>query len=310
MSKVAILIINYNTYEKTEECIELIRQKTSLDYHIYLLENGSQNDSDVQLKKRYENSKDVTLIISKENFGYARGNNLILKKAIEDNNEFAVIMNNDIFLINNAIDIMINDLENDSEVSFVGPHMIGTKGELQLTAKNERPTFRQYICRETFIGRLTPRNQLAWLEWQEKQKTKCKVYWLSGAIFAVRMKDFKKIDFFDPFTFLYYEEYIIAEKAKKANCQLQYEPVAKVLHQHGGSTKLGLNLKTRTENIRSELYFIRKYMKWNKSIQIILFFIRTMETYLFWRNDPEIWNALKKYIGFSVRQLRGGTMAR
>ena len=223
---------------------------------------------------------------------------------MQDESQFAVIMNNDIFLMNNAIDLMIEDLQNDKDISFVGPHMVGTKGEIQLTAKHKSPDRWQYLCRETLIGRIFKKNQAEWLKWQEQQETKQDVYWLSGAIFAARMKDFEKIHFFDPFTFLYYEEYIIAEKSQNAQLRLQYEPDAKVLHQHGGSTKPGVNLLARTENFKSELYFMRKYRHWKKSYQVLVFVIRVLETYIFWRKDPSCWKAWKSYVKFGVQELR------
>ena len=304
MSKVAVIIINYNTYQKTKECIDILRENTTVEYHIYLLDNGSKNESLPELKKYYEDADDVTLIASEENLGYARGKNKLLQRAMQDESQFAVIMNNDIFLMNNAIDLMIEDLQNDKDISFVGPHMVGTKGEIQLTAKHKCPDRWQYLCRETLIGRFFKKNQAEWLKWQEQQETKQDVYWLSGAIFAARMKDFEKIDFFDSFTFLYYEEYIIAEKSQNAQLRLQYEPDAKVLHQHGGSTKPGVNLLTRTENFKSELYFMRKYKHWKKSYQVLVFVIRILETYIFWRKDPSCWKAWKSYVKFGVQELR------
>ena len=154
MSKVAVIIINYNTYQKTKKCIDILREKTTVDYHIYLLDNGSKNESLHELKRYYEEAEDVTLIASEENLGYARGNNKLLQRAMQDESQFAVIMNNDIFLMNNAIDLMIEDLQNDKDISFVGPHMVGTKGEIQLTAKHKSPDRWQYLCRETLIGRI------------------------------------------------------------------------------------------------------------------------------------------------------------
>ena len=73
--------------------------------------------------------------------------------------------------MNNAIDLMIEDLQNDKDISFVGPHMVGTKGEIQLTAKHKSPDRWQYLCRETLIGRIFKKNQAEWLKWQEQQET-------------------------------------------------------------------------------------------------------------------------------------------
>ena len=102
MSKVAVIIINYNTYQKTKKCIDILRENTTVDYHIYLLDNGSKNESLHELKRYYEEAEDVTLIASEESLGYARGNNKLLQRAMQDESQFAVIMNNDIFLMNNC----------------------------------------------------------------------------------------------------------------------------------------------------------------------------------------------------------------
>lgn len=304
MDKVAIIIINYKTYAKTEKCIELIREKTKVDYHIYLLDNGSGNESLIELKKYYENAKDVTLLMSEDNLGYAQGNNKLLRQVLKDKCLYAVIMNNDLFLVNNAIDIMVDDLQNNDDISFVGPNMVGVDGEIQLTAKNRKPNKWQYLCQETILGRFFKNNKNDWLNWQKKQNQKVNTYWLSGAIFATRMEDFAKIGFFDPFTFLYFEEYIIAEKANNAHLKLQYNPEAKVIHQHGGSTKPGVNLVTREENLKSEFYFLKNYWHWKKLFLIFILFIRIIETYVFWRKDSSCLKNLKNYILFGFNQLK------
>lgn len=117
-----------------------------MDYHIYLLDNGSKNESLHELKRYYEEAEDVTLIASEENLGYARGNNKLLQRAMQDESQFAVIMNNDIFLMNNAIDLMIEDLQNDKDISFVGPHMVGTKRRNTTLQQNIRAQIGGSIC--------------------------------------------------------------------------------------------------------------------------------------------------------------------
>ena len=92
----AIIIINYNKYEKTLECIRTIREGNFKNYKIYLLDNASVNDSYNILYENYKDSSDVVLIKSKENLGYAKGNNLCIKYAEKDGCEYALISNNDI----------------------------------------------------------------------------------------------------------------------------------------------------------------------------------------------------------------------
>ena len=75
--KLAVIIINYNKYEKTIECIESIENsKINDEYKIYLLDNNSTNNSVDILRNKFKNYRNLEIIESNENIGYARGNNL------------------------------------------------------------------------------------------------------------------------------------------------------------------------------------------------------------------------------------------
>ena len=93
---IGIAIINYRTYKKTIECIDSIKATMREPYRIYLLENGSQNESEKELEKKYSTDPYVKLIISKTNEGYARGNNICFRYMKQDNCEMGVVSNNDI----------------------------------------------------------------------------------------------------------------------------------------------------------------------------------------------------------------------
>ena len=80
----AIIIINYNSYEKTIDCINSIRETANVPYKIYLIDNASTNESATVLEKEYKDAADVRLILSDENLGYARGNNLCIKEAVKE----------------------------------------------------------------------------------------------------------------------------------------------------------------------------------------------------------------------------------
>ena len=74
--KTAIVILNYNDYETTSCMLNQIKDYKSLDL-IVIVDNKSKDNSYNKLKK-YENNK-VKIIQTKENKGYANGNNYGLK---------------------------------------------------------------------------------------------------------------------------------------------------------------------------------------------------------------------------------------
>ena len=264
----AIIIINYNKYEKTIDCIETIRNSTFKDYKIYLLDNASQNDSYTILREKYKNEKDIVLIKSEKNLGYANGNNLCIDYAIKDNCKYALISNNDILYDKNTITTLHVEIKRD-EYFIVAPKVTLPDGKTQISIKEKAPSFFSYILHETYLSNIFKEKINNFIE--NKQ-----VYWAAGCCFMVNLEMFRKIGYFDKNTFLYYEEYIISEKAKKNNYKILFYPNVKVIHFHGASTG-DININVKLAHLESELYFWKKYRKLSNLNLFILYLIRNIE---------------------------------
>jgi GT2 family glycosyltransferase len=268
-----IIIINYNSYEKTIDCISSVKNTYKGDYHIYLLDNASTNESQKVLNELFGEDKRITLILSNQNHGYARGNNLCLKMAKDDGCEYAIISNNDIVYKEGAVSLLLETVKQDN-VLLVGPKVIKPSGEEQFTIKWSKPGYWEYIKFETYLRNFFKKQDKRRRVLPDKTT---EVYWIAGCAFIVNMQLFEQIGFFDDYTFLYFEEYILSEKAKSAGFKLLFCPEAEVLHFHGYSMGGALNVVTRSSNWRSESYFIKNYCKWNYIKRYILWQIRVME---------------------------------
>ena len=287
---IAIIIINYNTYEKTIDCINSIRNTCKIPYKIYLIDNASSNESADILQNEFGNSDDVIVILSKENLGYAKGNNICIKKAIDDGFKYAVISNNDIIFEEDSIETLYNEISKD-EYMIVGPKVITPEGITQKSIRNSSPIFFRYIIKETYISSLLRKL----IKEEQMPDKKMDVYWVSGCAFAANLDLFSTIGLFDENTFLYFEEYILAEKAKKAGLKMEYFPEARLFHYHGYSMGGHTNIVTRAVNLRSEMYFLSNYMNWNIIKLKIIKFIRMMEVRFNLRKDEEKNEKWKKY---------------
>ena len=98
MKKICFVILNYKTYKEAIACAMsvLTTQKYS-DINIIIVDNGSPNDSAEQLENYFKHEQRVHVIVSDENLGFAKGNNLGIKYAREHfEPDFIVIANSDI----------------------------------------------------------------------------------------------------------------------------------------------------------------------------------------------------------------------
>jgi len=275
-----IIIINYNQSEKTIKCIESIANTSKQNYKIYLLDNHSLDESKEVLKQRYEEDTKVELIFAEKNLGYARGNNLCLRKAQIDKCEYVLISNNDIIYKENAIDILYQTLREKQDYFIVAPKVLKPDNTIQKSVKKIQPSFWQYMKYETYASNIFKTNPSAVIT-NEKQE----VYWVSGCCFMAKMDKFQEINFFDEYTFLYYEEYILSQKAKQKGFKILYHPESEILHYHGASTNGGRSINARIENFRSEIYFWKKYRKLNRIGLSILFWMRNLEV---------LWTSMKQ----------------
>lgn len=98
MGNISFVILNYNTYEEAIVCAEsILNTQTYPDIQIVIVDNGSKNDSTKRLEEYQEGKERVHLVVSKENLGFAKGNNMGIRYAREHFlPDFVVAANSDI----------------------------------------------------------------------------------------------------------------------------------------------------------------------------------------------------------------------
>lgn len=97
--KVAFLIVTWNNREIVDECLKSLQKQTYRNCSIYLIDNASKDDTARYVAAKYP---DIHLIASKRNNGFAKGNNILIKKALEDDAvDYIALINSDAVLDEN-----------------------------------------------------------------------------------------------------------------------------------------------------------------------------------------------------------------
>ncbi len=124
MKDLAIIILDWNGASDTIDCIEALHNYDL--YDIYILDNGSERSNIEMLRIFLTNNflgqveetcigrlakshKPVTYILSKENLGFAGGNNAIAKRICEDYN-YVLLLNNDTIVPQHTIEHMVRTM--------------------------------------------------------------------------------------------------------------------------------------------------------------------------------------------------------
>ena len=89
---VAIIILNWNGFEDTRECLQSLRQMHDTGYKVVLVDNASGNSEGMRLKQMFP---EVHLIQNDSNRGFAGGNNDGIRWALQQGFDHIINLNND-----------------------------------------------------------------------------------------------------------------------------------------------------------------------------------------------------------------------
>ncbi len=127
---VSIIIVNYNTYDLTCNCIDSVLKHTKdVDYEIIIVDNASPKEDPEQFKIRYP---DIKLVKADENGGFAKGNNLGIRNASGD---IILLLNSDTILTEDSISIAAKNLSVLSDAGFLSCKLVYPDGKYQHNAR-------------------------------------------------------------------------------------------------------------------------------------------------------------------------------
>ena len=89
---VAIIIVNWNSYSFTFDCITSLKKCNYPNFKIILVDNGS---TDFSIEKLSKDFKEIDIIKNKSNLGFTGGNNIAISRALKENFDYVMLLNND-----------------------------------------------------------------------------------------------------------------------------------------------------------------------------------------------------------------------
>ena len=277
--KTGIIILNYNDYENALKIIDMIKDYKCLK-KIIIVDNASTDDSFNHLKP-LENNK-IIIIKNKKNLGYAYGNNLGLKYLYEHGFDYAIISNPDIIVEESVMEELISRMKN-SKVSFLGPKIL-EHGNIIKGWKT--PSYLYELLSTMNYFHKYAKKLITYKDSYYKDGLN-EVDVIHGCFFIGRLKDFKKINYFDTNTFLYYEENILSYKAKKNNLGIYVDTSISVIHNLSLSVDKSLNKLKKYKILKDSMfYYETRYRKINIFKYILLrivYYISYMVSFVtFW----------------------------
>lgn len=264
---VAIIILNYNTYDLTIECIKSINSVIKYDnFEIIVVDNASTNDS-VNILKEWNHTHSLfKLIVSPQNNGYAAGNNIGISYAINNNFRYVLIINNDILFKDPlTINKLLMPLQMEPNVGVTSPKLVSMNGTPDPPIYYRKPTFHDLTWRMFSFYKK---------RFKEDDSIDKEVYAPRGSCMMLSAKILQEIDYLDEKTFLYYEEPILAERLLKIGKVSYHCGTVSVIHNHAKTIKSNVTNSLILCYICESLsHYLKVYRMYNSfQIKVCVFF--------------------------------------
>ncbi len=246
--RVAIIIINWNGFHDTIECLKSLKDLDYTNYQIILVDNASDNDEGDRIKEKFP---EIHLIKNDVNEGFTGGNNVGIKWARQNNINYAWILNNDTVVEKESLKYQILHFEDDktgavgSKIKKYNTNLIWSKGiyllKISFTSKPIK-----------FFSNINEGKKDILSESEQELK------YVSGCSILLRT-DMENI-FFDEAYFAYCEDMDLCYRIRKDGYKLIYEPRSIVYHKNAQSTGgKKFNRHSLYYSYRNKLFFLRKF---------------------------------------------------
>jgi len=117
LKKVSIILVNWNNYKDTCECLDSLGNITYPNYRIIIVDNGSRIALYQKLVSEYPQHR---FIRNEENLGFAVANNVGIRNALEEGTDYVLMLNNDTTVKGDFLEPMVNFLENNRQAGVTG----------------------------------------------------------------------------------------------------------------------------------------------------------------------------------------------
>lgn len=243
MTNVAVIIVNWNGKKDTIECLASVSKLSAVRCQLsaIVIDNASTDGSVTAIKKLFPK---IEIIQNSENLGFSGGNNLGIKKSLNDGADFVWLLNNDTTVDKNALSALLEVFKN----SLVG--IAGSKIYFYPGCEFHRDRYKKSELGKVlwYAGGIIDWNNMYASHRGVDEVNNCKfdkieeTEFVTGCSMMVKRELFEKIGLLDEKFFAYLEDLDFCLRAKRAGYKLLYVPNSIIWHKNAGSSGVGSGL--------------------------------------------------------------------
>jgi GT2 family glycosyltransferase len=224
---VYVIVLNYNGQRWLPACFEALFKTTYPNFKTLLVDNNSNDQSVILMRQLFPQ---VEILPCEANLGFARGNNVGIRQALEAGAEYIVLLNPDTKVQARWLTEIISVGEGEPQVGILGA----------VQYNYDDCSFNGWT-----ITALP--NKLAEIDQPGNGRKWLPVEWVEGSCYAVKREVFQRVGLLDPLYHSFYEEIDFCRRAACLGYRTALVTNSRVHHQRGGNWESDSETKSRRD---------------------------------------------------------------
>jgi GT2 family glycosyltransferase len=282
MTKIAIIVLNWQQPQLTIDTLDSLKKikHNRFDYHIYLVDNGSKDNSCDIFTQRYQKDKDVSLIFLPDNVGFSAGNNAGIKLALKHKFEYTLLINSDVVVDPNFLTELVKTFDKDPKLGVVGPKIYFAPGF----------EFHKDRYKKSDIGKViwSAGGDVDWnnvyannigldeVDIGQYDTPRLDLEFITNCCVLIKSSILKKTGIMPEDYFMYCEDSDFCQKIYRHGFKIAYQPRSVIWHVNSGSSQAGGGAFHDYFLTRNRLIFASKYASFRTNFALFRESIRLL----------------------------------
>ena len=195
---------------------------------LYFIDNSPTD------RLRHDCKQNTEYIFTGKNLGFGKANNIAMQKSIDDNVEYHLLVNPDIYFRKGVIEKLIAFMDENPDVGLVAPKVLYPNGEVQHLCKLMPTPFnligRRFFGWGPFQAYVDKKNREYEMHDTGYNK-QMDVPILSGSFMMIRTSVLKEVGLFDERYFMYLEDFDLCRRIGEVS-RTVFTPEVEVVHEY------------------------------------------------------------------------------
>jgi hypothetical protein len=230
--ELSVVIVAWNAKHYLDLCLEsLANEPPRRSMEVLVVDNASADDTIELVEGKFPS---VKLIKSKENLGFAKGNNVAIRQC---EGRYIALVNPDVIVFPGCLDALADFLDENPKVGNVGPRVFNPDMTQQSTCRRF-PTLWNNFCSATHLESIFKGRRFFAGEhmFYFPHDRTLAVNVIVGCFSMIRRETFDQVGLLDEDLFMYGDDVDWCRRAWNAGWQVMFYPGARAIHDRGKTT--------------------------------------------------------------------------